>query len=216
MDTPVPTPPPESDEGSAPDQGPTPTYRLTPDQLAEAERDCEELHRIWENMDTARGSTLDDRERMRSLAIWGVGSIITLAVLMLLAQRSAQPNALFGGAALLGAGLYLTLNRDAWSHASVGLSSLLFISGSFLLMWGIMVTETGEPNSEIEVIFAEQGQIPPALREEIEMQAQNLVRSLGSSLPPPPRPMTLGSSLPRELPSQITPTRGDPLREGDN
>ena len=216
MDASTSTPSPEEGQETTPDQGPTPAYRLTPEQLAEAERDCEELHRIWENMDSAKGTPLDDRERMRTLAIWGVGSLVTLAVLLLLAQRSAQPNALFGGAALIGVGLYLTLNRDIWSHASVGLSCLLFISGSFLLMWGIMVTETGEPNSEIEEIFAEQSQIPPALREEIEMQTHNLVRSLGSSLPPPPQPMTLGSSLPRELPSQITPTRGDPLREGDN
>lgn len=211
MDASTPTPPAGSDQGSAPvqaptsDQRPAAIYHLTPEQLTEAERDCEELQRIWENMDSARGTPLSDRERVRALTIWAVGGIIALAVLALLAQRSAQPNALFGGAALLGAGLFLTLNRDIWSHASVGLSCLLFISGSFLLMWGIMVTETGEPNSEIEEIFAEQGQIPPVLREEIDMQTRNLIRSLESSLPPAPRPMTLGSSLPRELPSQIPP-----------
>jgi hypothetical protein len=201
MDDSTPTPPPECD------QEPTPVYRLTPEQLAEAERDCEELHRIWDTMASTRGTPLlDDRERMRALAIWGVGAVIALVVLILLAQRSAQPNALCGGAALIGVGLFLTLNRDIWSQASVGLSCLLFISGSFLLMWGIMVAETGEPNSEIEEIFAEQGQIPPALREEIEMQSQNLLRSLGSSLPPPPQPTALLSPRPMALPSQSEPT----------
>jgi hypothetical protein len=150
-----PTPSPAAEAG--PSQA---SYKLTPEQLAAAERETEEYRKIWAHMGGPEKIPLrEDPERQRQLLHWAVGGFVALIVVGLVAAHSGSPSSVIGGAVALALAAVLFIHLDFDTRSRGALASGLVLMGVWAIVSGLMIPPLhtdaagrGLPIEEIEAL----------------------------------------------------------------
>lgn len=114
-------------------------YDFTPEQLAEAKREEEQLAQMFSRMDAhAHRPITGDPERLHTMLRWGVGILIAAAVTAVLAFRVDSPSTLITAAISLAAGLFLLFGLDERTPLLLGLGGSLVTFGIFGVLLALL------------------------------------------------------------------------------